>query len=220
MPNTHTPFHAPLPRTPDGHSVHARKWPKKEEPDKVKESHLRTDVRHFVDLSYHLTGFERADLFGTGSAEEYLSALVHRVGADNALRLYKRVVDPKLGKDPQESARFPDHEKEADLYAMAAAVTTMWYLGSWTALDPQHYALVVKGHKGTPPLPPNETFVVSPNAYLNGLVWQLTGGHALGGKPTGWATWAERPPKVHRNRAERRKEWAPGTGGTDGGGSK
>jgi hypothetical protein len=177
--------------------ANAEQWPSKRPPSHVTPDLFQHDVRYFVDMSVELTGFQHADLYGTGSAEEYLRTFVERAGRRHAHALYQRICGEDLAGLFGE--RVPVHDKEPLAHALAAAVTKMWYLGSWEALDDEDYALLAgacrRDQQKVKPkdriaLPANTSFVISPNAYLNGLVWKLTTGHPIGGKPTGFGTWA------------------------------
>lgn len=202
MGNADTGVYVPHPRSgPTVRPAAADKWPQKYSPDQVDLVDFRDDVRYFVDMSVPLTGFDRVELFGTGSAEEYLRVLIERVGPYNAYELYDQVCNEGADRPVEERVPAPTDRR---LHAIAVAVTKMWYLGCWEALDHESYALVVREHKAheerervkprnRTTIPPNVSFVVSDNSYANGLVWLLTTGHPLGAKPAGFGTWAWPP---------------------------
>jgi hypothetical protein len=203
MANSDIDVHVPRPRPAPDHAppAAARKWPQKYPPDQVDLVDFRDDVRYFVDMSVPLTGFDRVELFGTGCADDYLATLIERVGPYNAYELYEWICD-KHGNLP-EAGRIPP-ATERRLHAIAAAVTTMWYLGHWAALDDDGYALIVRAHRAYEDrervkprnriaLPPNTSLVVGPDTYVNGLVWRLTTGHVAGAEPTGFGSWTWPP---------------------------
>lgn len=103
------------------------------------------------------------------------------------------------------------------LVATVCAVTEMWYLGHWPHLAPEAYATLTRtwdalnppemgkpvsstGFPAPPrldpasphPAPPNRSFVISPQSYVESLVWKtFPGGHPMGAKPPGFGSWAE-----------------------------
>jgi hypothetical protein len=104
----------------------------------------------------------------------------------------------------ERAGNLPDAEL---VLAAVCALTEMWYLGHWPALPAEAYALLTKNYGDhtdtmapavremtTKGVPPNVSFVVSPQSYVESLVWRtFVGGHPLGAKPPGFGSWAVPP---------------------------
>ena len=140
---------------------------------------LSDDAHQFVALSVLLTGFPRYDLYATGMAQTYLDTVRAQIGAeqyDGFVAAVGQVGHPGLVVDPTQ-------------LEIACAVTYMWYTGAWPRLAPAAHAALRRQVA-------NVEFVVSPEAYTEGLVWRTFGGHPSGAKPPGYATWALAPPAL------------------------
>ena len=175
------------------------------DPNEVKNDDFVSDMRYFLHMSRRLTGFGDFDLHGTGMLEQYRDTLIGQVGAGHAVDTYRAVATATLEGDPgKENLKF-DGKTEKHLVDIARSVAKMWYLGAWYQLPPDSFGKVAtteaKRHRTGRGYAPaqhqqNESFVVSPEAYTAGLVWKLSGGHPLGARPPGYATWAAEPGKV------------------------
>ncbi|TVL90845.1 hypothetical protein [Streptomyces sp. SAJ15] len=135
------------------------------------------DAEGFVRISAHLTGFRPFDLHATGMARPYLDTVLAQVGRPHFDRFVRALVD--AGRDP---ARIEDETCRE----IARAITYLWYLGSWPRLPRSVHAALEREVA-------NVEFVVSPQAYTEGLVWRTFGGHPPGAKPPGFGTWADPP---------------------------
>ncbi|WP_043267699.1 hypothetical protein [Streptomyces sp. CT34] len=158
----------------------------------------------FVEMSVPLTGFHPEDLYATGMVEKYRDTLVERIGPGRAIDLYTHY--ESVGKETTALGREfyipdpPPWPQDVLLADAARAVVKMWYVGAWYGLtssageaklreEQNAYADVV-------PALPNVAFMVSPDAYVNGLVWKLSGGHPPGAKPTGYGSWSAEPAPI------------------------
>lgn len=75
---------------------------------------------------------------------------------------------------------------DARLGPIVRRIIKMWYVGTWYELDTdwqQQYGMLEN----------NTTFVVSPTAYTEGLLWPTIGANPSGAKPFGYGTWAMEP---------------------------
>ena len=141
----------------------------------------------FLELSAALTGFSTFRLRGTGQAEAYLATLTEVVGEATVAALldaWRRVAAEA------EAARALRQEILSDerLGPVARNVIKMWYVGTWHAL-PADWR---EAHAATDR---DRTFVVSPVAYTEGLLWPAIGANPSGAKPLGYAMWAT-PPRI------------------------
>lgn len=132
--------------------------------------------RRFAELGAALTGFAPYDLLATGMADLYLATARNQVGTA-VLEAVLEAVDRDLN-----ALRGADLE-------VARALTYLWYTGAWPQLAPEAHGLLRRAA-------PNIEFIVSPEAYTEGLVWRTFNGHPAGAKAPGFATWALKPPPL------------------------
>lgn len=140
---------------------------------------MTVDPDVFVELSTVLTGFDAFELHATGMVERYLETAVHQVGEAGVERLVQ---------DLERESNDPDRLTDTLALDIARAITQMWYLGAWPKLLPSSHVALEREDA-------NVTFMVAPEAYVEGLVWRTFGGHPPGAKPPGFGTWAE-PPRI------------------------
>ncbi len=132
----------------------------------------------FLRLSSALTGFEAAELTGTGMTELYRATVSERIGVENLDRL--GVALAAVGDDPQALA-------DPVLLELARAVCGLWYLGVWPGLPaPACRSLGLTQSQ--------EPFRPSASAYAEGLLWRALGSHAPGTQAPGFGSWADPPP--------------------------
>jgi hypothetical protein len=137
---------------------------------------LSDEGRRFAEHCAVLTGFEPYDLLGTGMADLYLTTARNQVGAailDAVLAVVERDPDALSGTELE----------------VARALTYLWYTGAWPRLAPEAHGQLRRESA-------NIEFVVSPDAYTEGLVWRTFNGHPAGAKAPGFATWALQPPPL------------------------
>jgi hypothetical protein len=166
-------------------------------------------LREFVKFSAAVTGFSEFDLWGTGQAEAYYKAAVDQEG----LEAIQRVTASDPSADPTE----PVVKSIIKLWYVG-----VWYgpelvgrmdVAAWTA----------PGRSGAKPAVPDDSqpqgrlpwqavpgdqagedraqggedptplFVVSPDAYTEGLLWRAIGAHPSGAKAPGYGSWANPP---------------------------
>jgi hypothetical protein len=137
---------------------------------------LSDEARRFAQRCAVLTGFAPYDLLATGMTDLYLETARDQVGAT--------VVDTVLAKVEHDLATLSGTELE-----VARALTYLWYTGAWPRLAPEAHGLLRREVA-------NVEFVVSPDAYTEGLVWRSFHGHPAGAKAPGFGTWALRPPPL------------------------
>jgi len=144
----------------------------------IQTMRLSKEGRRFAQRCAILTGFELFDLLATGMADLYLDTARAQVG-DTVLNRVLAAADGDLAA-----------LSGADL-EVARALTYLWYTGAWPRLAPQAHGRLRRESA-------NVEFVVSPDAYTEGLVWRTFNGHASGAKAPGFATWALKPPSPPR----------------------
>lgn len=146
----------------------------------------------FLALSSTLTGFTRFRLQGTGQAQSYFSTLTDVVGAATVTELLKAfaAVTKKAGADEAALDRLLrsevlSHEKFGPI---ARNIIKLWFVGMWYQLPAEWRETF-----GAPER--DGTFVPSPTAYTEGLLWPTIGANPTGAKGPGYGTWAE-PPRI------------------------
>jgi len=152
-----------------------------------------TDLRAgFLALSSALTGFSAFRLEGTGQTEAYLTTMSNIVGeatVDALVTVHRRVVEA-TGGEAAELERGLRREllSDAKLGPVARNLVKLWYVGTW-------YELPAAWREAFGASPRDRTFVVSPEAYTEGLLWPAVGANPSGAKPLGYGTWAK-PPRI------------------------
>ncbi|MEU6237124.1 hypothetical protein [Kitasatospora sp. NPDC047058] len=137
------------------------------------------EVEDFVGLCVPLTGFAAFDLYATGMAERYLETARQQVGAAAFAEFRAAWTGAAAQRGPRDLS--PTHLE------VARAITYLWLTGAWPRLAPAAHAALRRQMA-------NEEFVVTPEAYVEGLVWRTFHGHPAGAKPPGFGTWAVPPP--------------------------
>ena len=148
--------------------------------------------QRFVSFSVLLTGYDSAELWGTGMVNPYLGFLIDAVGdqVTGALLSKWAAVADAAGHDAAALEQLVRDEIFADatLGPVARNLIVMWYLGEWQQL-PADWRDVHGTHAA------DQTCFVSPEAYTQGLVWNAIGAHPQGAKMPGYGSWAL-PPTV------------------------
>jgi hypothetical protein len=143
----------------------------------------------FVAFSAEATAFKAFELQGTGMAPEYLATVDRIVGrsrVDSLLAAYTGATATSAEQRLRElRRRIFGHE---ELGAIARNIVKLWYVGTW-------FALPASWQDRFGPAPEDGTFVVSPSAYIEGLLWKSAGAHPPGAKAPGFSSWAE-PPSI------------------------
>jgi hypothetical protein len=145
----------------------------------------------FCSISAVLTGYDIAELRGTGMAEAYLERFTAIVGESFAARLLTAGHDVihRAGDDlsMQLEMRILD---DPDFGPPARNLIVLWYTGQWVQLPGPW-----RDRHGASPLDVDD--VISPEAYTAGLMWDAIGAHPQGAKAPGFATWVAAPAHRH-----------------------
>jgi hypothetical protein len=149
-------------------------------------------VQPFVAFSAAVTGFSEFDLYGTGQAEAYRTAVVEAVGEE----VLEELLDAwaRVGGEAQRDAAAAQSLLRRDVFSepklgpVARNIIKLWYVGIWYELAPawiDEYGALER----------NYTYTVSPAAYTSGMLWTAIGANPPGARGPGFATWAE-PPRI------------------------
>jgi hypothetical protein len=144
-------------------------------------------LQRFLDFSAEVTAFSTLDLYGTGQAEPYLAAVVQVVGEPTLTELldaYERVPHT----DTRGKLLYQDVLSSEKLGPVARNVIKLWYVGVWYKL-PQEWTETFGAREA------DVTFVISPAAYAEGLLWRTIGANPPGAKAPGYGSWAA-PPRI------------------------
>lgn len=146
--------------------------------------------RDFVALSVVLTGFDDAELWGTGMVDPYLGWLLSVVGDRHTgalLTTARRILDD-CGDDVEAVERLVaiDILADATLGPLARNLVVLWYLGQWNQLPAEW-----RDTWGANAM--DQSCIISPEAYVQGLAWPAIGTHPPGAKMPGYGSWALPP---------------------------
>ncbi|WP_020409994.1 hypothetical protein [Hahella ganghwensis] len=148
----------------------------------------------FYQLSAALTDYKVAQLQGTGVGEDYLEVLStiipHAILAE-LFGSYRSIV-AENSATPTEQLIRDGILSNAKLGPVARNIIKMWYLSIWYQMPEDWRQLYGKPNQGDPKYQ-DVQFVVSRNAYIQGLVWQTLGSHPMGAKQPGYGTWGDKP---------------------------
>ncbi|WEO93745.1 hypothetical protein A6P39_006825 [Streptomyces sp. FXJ1.172] len=151
----------------------------------------RTPKQIFTDISVQLTGFDRAELAGTGMIDTYYDTLLRMIGEREAGQLL-RYASEAIAKDQDKGARNDGAAFRAAVIenprfgSVAVSLIKLWYLGRWYPLSGAY-----RDRFGS--TADDVEHVVSSQGYREGLVWVAAGAHPMGGKPPGFGSWAQPP---------------------------
>lgn len=150
---------------------------------------MKTRSDGFLSLSCALTAFSEFNLLGTGLAHRYLQTLDDVVGVEITDRLLKAFAAIPEGDEKQRNHVLRVTILGDELLGdVARALTKLWYSGTW-------FELPAGWTERFGPKPNDTTFVVSPDAYVEGLLWKAIGAHPAGAKAPGYGSWAY-PPQI------------------------
>jgi len=153
---------------------------------------LMANYDAFLALSVELTAFKRVELQGTGQGELYFATLVRIVGPEMFEMLigrYAEIVEQAAGNP--EALQVAMRRRilgDQQLGPIARNLIKLWFCGIW-------YQLPIAWSQAYGPRPGDVTCMISPNAYVEGLMWTTIGAHPAGAKAQGYASWAN-PPRI------------------------
>ncbi|MBX9296572.1 hypothetical protein ACFFU8_11395 [Chromobacterium piscinae] len=137
----------------------------------------------FLDISSHLTGFSVTELEATGMSGVYWDTVQYQnapTTLDGFLNCSRQIL--KDGRDNEKeihqmiaSQLFPTDKFDG----LAQNIINLWYFGQWPPAN-QNLSLAMQHN-------------VSPEAYVQGLVWNASQTHPPGAKQPGFGSWAEKP---------------------------
>jgi hypothetical protein len=133
---------------------------------------MATDLPHFLEISAWLTGFEVADLEGTGMADTYLQTVQAQCQGATVADFFAAARGVL-----EQGQLFP-----AALFdGLAHNIVFMWYSGQWAPTVDAPGVNLAKVRN------------ISPAAYVQGLMWPAADTHPPGAKAPGYGSWAQIP---------------------------
>ncbi|SES47531.1 hypothetical protein SAMN04487983_106411 [Streptomyces sp. yr375] len=150
-----------------------------------------TPKQIFTELSVRLTGFDRAELAGTGMIDTYYDTLLRIIGEREAGQLFRYAAealaaDRQTGDGESDAALKTKVIENPRFAPIAVSLIKLWYLGSWYPLAGDY-----RDENGS--TADDVEHVVSAQGYREGLVWTAAGAHPMGAKPPGFGSWSEPP---------------------------
>lgn len=147
-------------------------------------------MKHFLDFSVVVTGFSKFNLQGTDQVAAYYATIEKVVGDEilaELLRTFHRLAEQATGNQ-----LIMDRGMRTDIFGseklgpIARNIIQLWYVATWYQL-PQSWRdnFGVKEN--------DVTFVVSPQAYPEGLLWPAIGVNPPAAKAPGYGTWSSPP---------------------------
>lgn len=146
----------------------------------------------FLSLSVVLTGYSQFRLLGTGQAQLYFSTLANIVGettVNEMLAAFARVRGNASDDEAMERLMRVEILSDEKLGPIARNLIKLWFVGVW-------YQLPAEWREAYGTRARDVTFVPSPAAYTEGLLWPTIDANPSGAKGPGYGTWAF-PPRIN-----------------------
>jgi len=163
-----------------------RRTKPRELPKRVAESQRD----QFLALSVTLTGFDSAELHGTGMLDTYYALIPSIAGEPifgDLLTCWRNIATRGSGKRSLiERLVAEEMFDDPDLGPLARNLALLWYTGSWFQLP----GAWRNAHGASAR---DLTHVVSTKSYTEGLVWPAMNTHPQAAKQPGYASWAIKP---------------------------
>lgn len=151
------------------------------------------DVQDFANMSAALTGFLpsklKPALDPVGLARTYYEFALSQVGASSMSALLDAFRAIQTQQPPPSPQTIADTLLETSSSTpspqalICQSIVAMWYLGAW-------YIPGVTGGGGFPPTPLQ---IITPEAYTNGLVWNVMQSHPMGFSAFTFGYWSQVP---------------------------
>ena len=149
-------------------------------------------LEYFLDFSVVATGFSKFHLQGTDQVKTYYATVEKIVGGEMfeelLLTFHRLAQQAETAGDRSilERGMRIDILGSEKLGAIARNIIQLWYVATWYQL-PQAW-------RNTFGIKENDvTFVVSPHAYPEGLLWSAIGVNPPAAKAPGYGTWNDAP---------------------------
>jgi hypothetical protein len=150
----------------------------------------KQQFKNFLSLSVALTGFSHFHLQGTGQASLYYSTILDIIGEATFFELLKAYCEIEA-KAKDDDAVLAEGLRcdilSSDKFGpLSRSIIKLWYVGTWYQL-PSTWRNTFGAHEK------DTTFVVSPVAFTEGLLWPAIGVNPPAAKAQGYGTWGDKP---------------------------
>jgi hypothetical protein len=136
----------------------------------------------FLQISSYLTGFNEAELLGTGMLNTYFKTVKENNSSLDVqlfIETAATIITEAKGNDQKLNNAIATRLMPSSCYNnLAQNIITMWYTGNWN------------------------NNVISPQSYVQGLIWDVAEAHPPGAKQPGYGSWSIPPlktPTKHEN---------------------
>ncbi len=154
----------------------------------------------FYRISAPLTGYDEAQLRGTGVGETYLEVLSTLIPATITHQLQDAFLNLSHDCDDTLNEQIRIHILSNEkLGPVARNIIKMWYLSIWYPM-PQDWTSNYSEPTQTPGKYEDVEFIISEDAYIQGFAWDALKSHPMGAKQPGWATWSFAPEDISHHR--------------------
>lgn len=149
---------------------------------------------YFLDFSVVITNFSKFNLQGTGQAESYYSTVEKIIGEEMFGELLETFHNIDVKAKTANNQTILTTELRSQILgsekfgAITRNIIKLWYIATWYQL-PQSWRETFGAREN------DKTFVVSPQAYPEGLLWSAIGVNPPAAKAPGYGTWSY-PPTV------------------------
>ena len=156
-------------------------------------------IEYFLGFSAVITGFYKFYLRGTGQVDSYYDTVNNIIGTEmfEGLLITFHNLDLKAKAEGDNSVLnegiLRDILGSEKFGAISRNIIKLWYLGTWYELPTSWREKFGNKEKDI-------NFVVSPQAYNEGLLWPTLSVNPRAAKAPGYGTWAEapyEPPKIY-----------------------
>lgn len=146
---------------------------------KKKKNNMKDNQQDiFLSISASLTGFSETDLHGTGMIETYYNTFLEKGSPEDISNFFlevNEVFNPANDTEEKINKQIDKHLFNTNSADLTKNLITMWYTGNW-------------GQD-----------VISPESYVQGLIWNAAQTHPPGAKQPGFGSWAEKPFEIPTN---------------------
>lgn len=147
-----------------------------------------SQIDYFYGLSEILTGYKLVKLYGTGQGDTYFKTLKEIVGPEMVADLLNEFEVASKTDDPIYNVN-QDLLCDEKLGPVCRNIIKMWFMGKWFGMEAEWQQNYVSS-------PLNVDTIISPNSFIEGLVWDAMGQHPQSAKQPGYGTWAFKPESV------------------------
>ncbi len=150
----------------------------------------------FYKISTVLTGYTESELIGRGVGESYYDVLTSIIPLPicEALAVTFNAISVDC-QTQQDTLIRQDIMANEGLGPVARNILKMWYLSIWYPM-PQAWCCRYAEPSQTTEKYQDVEFIISADAYIEGLAWDAIHSHPMGAKQPGFATWSFKPEAI------------------------